>query len=223
MDEVGWCWTYGPLKHLGIEPEKLEQPEGASRLCPAVSDQFKNTYTIKSPHTIHMKFDKYVDGEASILLEKDSTIYDDKFSDIFNLKEAAGWQDPQTPRLQMHMGILFVTDTKDIEIEMLPPFLEYRPDRYPVTFSSAKFNIYNWVKELQLGLDWKDTSVDINIKRGDVLSYVRFNKNVKLKQIEYSEELEKEIITNIHSIRVAKNYTKKLMSIAGMKRRKKWL
>lgn len=221
--EVGWCWTYPPLENLGFEPEKLKPINGGSKFCPAVSNQFKNAYTIKSPYTLNLKFRGFRNGNADINLEDNSSIILDKINDILVIKPTRIWEDPQTPTLQMHLGILFVTDTKGVELEMLPPFLEYRPERYPVITSAIKFNIYDWVKDLQLGYHWKDLSKNLHIQRGDVLSYIRFNRDVKLKQIEYTPELEKVNVDNSHSIKVAKGLTRELMQIAGLKRKRKWL
>jgi len=223
MTDVGWCYTNSCYDVIGFEIDKLKPYPGDHNYCPVVMEQFKNTYVFKSPWTIKLRFNGLVNGEASIELLKGSTIRDEVFDRVIKIKPSIGWSDPNIPRLQFHLGVVFVTDTKETELEMLPPFLEYRPERYPVITSSIKMNIYNWIKELQLGYDWMDTNKDIIIKRGDVLSYIRFNKNVKLKNIEFTDNLEKEIHKNIMGVKMMNHITDELMKISGLKRRKKWL
>jgi len=222
--KVGWCYYRSVDDIIGFEPEILQPIKGIAKLCPAVNNVFKNAYILRSPFDIQLHFNGFVDGETSIeLIKSGSSVTDEKLLDVISIHTSKEQIFQDKPLLEFLINMVFVTDTKGIEIEQLPPFLEYRPDNYPVVFSSVRFNIYNWERPMQLALSWMDVTKDITIKRGDPLCYIRFNKDIKLEQIPLKPDLKKHIVNNLSAQHFLGGYSDYIMRRAGLSRKHKWL
>jgi len=225
MIKVGWCFAKNTMDLIGFEPEKLKGITGRSNFCPAITNQYKNAYVIKSPINLHLKFNKWEDGNPLIDLLPDSSVQDSHFENIVKIHNKEDFSNPKIPLIQLLLDFVFVTDTKKLHMESLPPFLEYRPDSYPVRYTSYQFDIYDWVRPAQVGLEWMDINKDIIIKRGDPIMYIRFNskEEIKLIHIERTDRLTEEINRNISVKNLLKDHSVFVMKKAGLIRHKNWL
>jgi len=224
--KVGYFYTQPHRDLINITPDKLENPNPRARLCPAVNDVLKNTFIIRCPYDISLKFKMYnEDGQAVIdLVESKSTLNNQEFNSFVRIHQKDEWTDPKIPLIQFAPEIVFVTDEKGLILEGFPAFLEYRPE-LPVRSTAFKFNCYNWLRSIQFGMDWMDTTKDIEFKRGDPLMYVRFNteKDVTLQKMERTPELTEIVYRNRHLKGFIKGFSRHAMMIAGRTRPKRLL
>jgi len=191
--KIGYCYIQDYFHLISEEPDKLELPNNGGRLCPALQDVTQNTFIVRSPFTIHLTYKGIQNNYPNCALDPEkSTLTDKAFNDFITINNTDIWLNDTTPLIQIHPRIVFVTDEKDLFMEIFPPFLEYRPD-IPGRWTAAKYNIYNWIRNTGTVFEWMDTSKPLIIKRGDPLMYVRFNtdKKVYLEFINNSKEIVK--------------------------------
>jgi len=221
---IGYFYQQEGLDLFAPPPERLEFPSSNNmKRCPALNDAIKNTFVIKSPYDVHLKFEKYDEyGQAIMGLQPDTTLMD--FESFIHVLPPEAFSDKKRPLMQLRLCIVFVTDEKGLTVEGFPPFLEYKPDS-PIRVSVFKFNIYNWIRPCDCGIEWMDTSKDIVIKRGEPLLYVRFNtdKNVKLEKIERTPKLIELVNRNDNVKSLVKNMSYHVMLVAGRTRPKRLL
>lgn len=224
--KIGFFYFNRNFEILGFDPEPLKYPAGHSKFCPVMKNVFKNVFVLKSPHDIYLKFQNWDNGSCNLTMESGSSLKDEAFEDFIYIHPVIEQTDDKRPMIQFKLELVFVCDIKDCEIELLPPYMEYRPN-LPVRTASAKWNIYNWMRPVQCVVEWMDTTKEIKIKRGDPLCYVRFNTredvNIKLVKIKNTKEMNDEIIRNSRLKEHIRHYSRFAMMKAGLLRPKKWL
>ena len=81
---------------------------------------------------------------------------------------------------QILLPYLFVTDDKELELIVMPPNIETKN----LKFAVGGFHIYSWIRHINSGwylIDKKKEGV-INVKKGEPLVYIIFNKSVSLEK-----------------------------------------
>ena len=156
------------------------------------------------------------------LIPEHSTLTDNSFGNFIRMHPKSDWRDNKTPMVQITPQIIFATDEKDLEIELLPPFLHYKPD-FPCITSAARFNIYNWTRAISVVLEWMDIKKPIIFKRGDPMTYIRFNKDVNLVFINNSQEIIDLVQEHSELKKHIKYFTKEAMKIGARFRPRKLL
>lgn len=221
--KIGYCYRLEYQYLIAKEPDKLQMPKNASRVCPALQDMVKNMFIIRSPYDIHLTYQK----PNFVLDPAKSTLRDQSFIDFIQVTNPIDWTNKDTPLIQFHPQIIFVTDEKDLIAEYFPPWLEYRPDM-PGIWTAAKINIWSWIRNTAIVFEWKDLTKPIIFKRGDPLMYVRFNtdKDVKLFYIDDPNkilDIRTRVMTHGDLKAHIKFFSREAMKIAGKFRPKKLL
>ena len=168
--------------------------------CIAVTDLGSKMYCIKSPHDIHLTFDK---DKNVILVPEGSNVNPEFFSKY--LYHQNPLENTNHLVIQIQTKYVFVAD-KPCLLSTLPPFLN-DPNNYDnnTRMVSGLFNIYDWQRPLSYAVEWLDTSKDLIIKKGQVLQYLYFNSEnledtFEIKFIENKDEFAK-LINKCHSSR----------------------
>jgi len=141
--------------------------------CPAIVDDIKNVFVIKSPISIKLK------------------IYHNKF-DIENqtLEFGKAFIGPPQGKFGIHQlgfGYLFFSD-KNLIATQLPAYYDQN-DFTEKTFAlSGSFDIGQWYRPMAKPAFVIKKNVDfIDIKEGDPLIYIKFNTTEKVKLIEFDD------------------------------------
>jgi len=221
--KIGYCYARDYFHLISKPPEKLQLPNNGGRRCPAITNAVENTFVLRSPFTIILKYQ----GIDKIYLDPKSTLTDEAFDHFISVNPVQEWLNHDTPLIQFHPQIIFITDEEGLQMETFPPFLEYRPD-IPGRWTATKFNIYNWMRNIGIVFEWMDTSKTITINAGEPLMYVRFDtdKEVELyfiKDQKKTKEFRDLISVHSHLKRHIKFFTKESMNIAGKLRPKRFL
>jgi hypothetical protein len=216
---VGYFYIHPTFELVSEEPDRLELPKHPMiSICPALTDIVSNTFIIRAPFSCKVVLTK----DDTFYLDPTSELTDAAFDTFFDVTKKHF--EPKDGRLiQMHPCVGFTTNEKDLTMEVFPPFLEYRPD-YPGYNTAAKFNIYNWLRNVPVGLIWCDRTKPLVLKKGEPLCYVRFNttKRIELKHIPYTKEMEKELDRNVSLKYMIKNHSRVAMERAGLIRPRSW-
>lgn len=186
---------FGWYKFGGFPPEKLNMNDhikGKGKFCPALVNIFKNTYVIRSPFDLDLRIKKREDTElwwVEVLPE--SSLNPEYFNDIFVIHPFKDQNNKNWPMMQMNLPFTFISDD-DVYIEAIAPLLEY--NQLPGIIMGGTYSIYDWHRPINWGFEWRDTTKDIHIKRGQPLMYIRFNPRdrndtVTLKEVPITEDL----------------------------------
>lgn len=141
--------------------------------CPAIVDDLRNIYVIKSPVTLKLHI-----GRNSIKVENQEI----NFAKAF-LGEAQG----KFGIHQLGMGYLFFSE-KSLVATQLPAYYESN-SFVDNTFSiSASFDIGQWFRPAaKPAFIFKPGTTEVYIKEGDPLLYMKFNTTEKVKLIEFDD------------------------------------
>jgi hypothetical protein len=211
--KIGWRHTDKAFPGAVIlAPEKFEFRFDAIppfARCPAVADFFHNTFVIRSPFDVYL----YVDDQGNICTggEKNNgnTSYVKNVTDLMTHHSFGSDHDI----VQIPFGIGFVSDVEGMEIELLPPIMIGKT--FPFYVIPGKYNIYDWpLRSINCAFDWVDKSTPINIKRGDILTVVRFNTKQKVELVHLDLTIQvQDMIDQVNgSVNYIKTGSRKMMS-----------
>lgn len=181
-------------KKICFPPEKLKMNDhvkGNGKFCPALTNIFKNTYVIRSPFDLHLRIEKTPNNTWWVEVLPDSSLQPNQFNNIFSINGLDDQNNKDWPLLQMNFPYTFISDD-DVYLETLPPLLEY--NKVPGVILAGTFSIRDWHRRYNWGFEWRDTSKNLVIKRGDPISYIRFNPvnrndKIKLREIHMTDDI----------------------------------
>jgi hypothetical protein len=182
--------TTPELQILFSEPENLfkhlqkTRGESAHLRCPAFLDYIKNTYVIKAPIDMNI----IIDRKAGRL---DITSFSQSLSKfIVNRIDQTGIDSPHL--ISLPPAYVFYSD-EDVHMESFHASMETNNSISNLMAVPGVFNISKWIRLIDFSAEVKDDTKPINIKRDDVLFYVRFltknDSKVELKRVPMTEEL----------------------------------
>jgi len=160
------------LKH--IDYQNLLGPM-VSR-CPAVIDDLKNIFVIKSPIDINIKIDH----------ERSNIQVDNQTPDL--VKAFLGASQGKWGIHQLGFGYLFFTEQSMMTYQ-LPAYLDDNDFTRNTMSISAGFDVGSWFRTMgKPAIIFKPSATKINIKEGDALAYVKFATKEKVTLIEFDDE-----------------------------------
>jgi hypothetical protein len=148
------------------------------RLCPAYLDHIHNTFRLKFPLDYDLTFDTEGVG---------SSLYDADFFNYF-----VNIRDFDNRYFGFKVNLIFFTED-DMDMSLMPPYLENTSLATDVVSVPGTFNIGKWFRPIDYAVFLKPGRNKLTIKKGDAFNYVKFHTQdkVELVQFDYVEELEK--------------------------------
>lgn len=141
--------------------------------CPAIVDDLKNIYVIKSPVNLKLHV-----GRNSIKVENQEMNFTKAF-----LGEAQG----KFGIHQLGMGFLFFSE-KSLIANQLPAYYDSNSFTENTFAISASFDIGKWFRPAgKPAFIFKPGITELDIKEGDPLIYIKFNTQEKVKLIEFDD------------------------------------
>jgi hypothetical protein len=145
---------------------------GAS-LCPAIIDETKNTYKVKSRIDFHVKFDHQ---KQEIMSKHDM---DPNF-----LINYIGQPNKENVHQLEHPNFLFFSENP-LTMTQLHPYYEQNQFSSVTMGIAGTYNIGKWIRPVRPAFKFKDNATEIDIKRGDTLCYFKFNTTEKVKLVRF--------------------------------------
>ena len=144
--------------------------------CPAIVDDLKNVFVIKSPVDIQIEVDNQINKLNVLKQELD-------FAKAFLGDPQGKWGIHQ-----LGMGYLFFAE-KSLVATQLPAYYDENDfTKWTHTISSS-FDIGNWFRVAgKPAFMIKQDAKTIDIKEGDPLIYYKFNTTEKIKLIEFDDQ-----------------------------------
>lgn len=214
--EVLWAMVRPPnfpkaLDLLIEEPERVipnmirERNKNTAHLkCPAFTGFYKNTFLVRSPINLDIRVNDlgYIESENTYPYVIDAliTLSGSKETDVY-------------PALQIKSASMVFFSKEPVEIQQLHAVMEPAEYLTNIRTISGSFDISKWVRPLSFGFEVIDRTKPINIKRGDPMFYVKFvtedGRNVRLKRVEFSEDLNSLVDECVGVQQVVRNNTMK--------------
>ena len=189
MKKVYWNYWFGddheaklPDEFM-ITPKKFRagyDPEYDHSKCPAWKEYTENMWVVEQPFDLGMKVDT---KEKRINTDLTQKAYDD----YFHVGER--WLEGEYPEIQFKLNYVIWTNEKDVWVEQIPhPLLsrqgfELVPGTFPISY---------WHRPVVVGLKILDTDVNLRLRRGTPLYYLKLRGgNFMLEQKEIPEDWHK--------------------------------
>lgn len=170
--------------------------------CPAHTDFLKNTFVFKAPFDITFDINIVEQGASTVYCEN---ISQEMFNHIVDLRFL---EDTERGISQYPIiGVDFLNTLrceKSMQLQVYPAFLHYNDFTYKATVIPGEFDISKWTRPVELVFEVKNRKEKIEIKKGDALSYFKFNTDelIKLEK----EEVPWQDIYTCNRIRDANQY-----------------
>lgn len=178
---VYWS-TLGPEWLRATEPELLfpkivskfykEKDETLDGMfqCPAITSAYKNVYSLRSIYDYNIRLDKET-GRVS------SSKYDQNFFDRQILIRSS-----KNRLLSFVNQNIFFTEEKSLKLTACIPAVYEDNDIAQNTFLvSGEYDIGKWFRSLDFAFFINENVDSINIKYGDIFSYIKFHTDQKIK------------------------------------------
>ena len=163
-----------------FEPESIYKDMNARKffglgasICPAIIDETKNTFSAKSPIDFHIEFN----------YQKQSAMSKYDVDPQFLINYIGGPNEEGVHQLD-HPCFLFYSPD-DITMTQLPPYYEQNHFQANCMGLSGTYNITSWIRPVRPAFKFKDNTNMLDIKRGDTVSYFRFNTKEKVKLVRF--------------------------------------
>lgn len=165
--------NYEPL-HTLIK-NSIELRKGATFLkCPAYTDFLKNTFIFRAP--FDLTIDLEVDDRSEsckifckeLSQEQFDAIIDTRFLSKKNVHTL------HYPIIGIDWLMLFVAE-KSTQIQVLPAFMHYNDFTSKTCVIPGEYDISKWTRPVELVFEVRNKKEIIKIKKGDAISYIKFN------------------------------------------------
>lgn len=176
---------YDPLQSLA--KNSIEVRKGAAFLkCPAHTDFLKNTFVFRAP--FDLTIDLEVDNNAGackifckeLSQEQFNAIVDTRF--LFN----KNFQKIRYPIIGIDWLMIFTAE-ESTQIQVLPAFMHYNDFTSKACVVPGEYDISKWTRPVEFVFECRNKKEIIEIKKGDAISYIKFN-------CEDSVKLEKQLV-----------------------------
>ena len=151
--------------------------------CPAFVDICKNTFIIKCPYDLEMKYD-YDSNYLMVNVDEDVI---DSYCINRNLK--TGFD--EYPKIFTLLPRYIFYSKEDIIIETMPCFLQNHDKGFDLI--PGRFNINKWIRPIDFTFELHKNIEKLKFKAGDPLFYIRFitphGEKVELERTDMSYEL----------------------------------
>jgi len=151
---------------------------GHASRCPAITDEVKSTYVIKSP----LEFGVDIDYDKTVIRFKQE-LYGEEFC-----KNMIGA--PTTDKVhQLKYPSYMFFCAESLLMTSMPAFYHRNSFTENVMVFAASYDINNWVRIIKPAFKFCKTS-KFEIERDDILMYIKFNTNRPIKLIPFDSDNE---------------------------------
>lgn len=174
--------TLKPLSLLNVLGKRFVKDADNLNLylkCPAAQNEYKNVFAIRAEYDFTFEFDKnkgvkitspFKDPRSNPLWFKPDTLF--------------GIRSVINPALTLNFSKVFFSED-NIEMSQLTAGFENNEFVNNTSIFGGRFNISSWFRPIDPTILLKKTNTPIKVKRGDILYYLRFHTDKKIKFKEF--------------------------------------
>lgn len=176
--------NYQPFKNLS--KEVTNSRKGVTYLkCPAHTDFLKNTFVFCAPFDLTIEID--INEKTNTVNVFCENISQDVFNSIIDTRFLFTNQRGKSPYPLIGIDWLPIfTAQTSMLMQLTPAFMHYNDFTQKTTVIPGEYDISKWTRPVELVFEIRNLKEKIVIKKGDVLSYVKFRTEelVKLEKAE---------------------------------------
>lgn len=147
----------------------------ASR-CPAITDELKKTYAIRCP----------IDYSATLDYKNGSAIFGCEYTQEFNMDFVGAPNEERIHQLR-YPAYVFFTEEPGLQVTQLPAYYEDNSFTQNTMMLTGSYDISSWVRQVLPAFKFKKETV-VDLKRGDVIMYFKFNTDKKIKLVQFDSD-----------------------------------
>ncbi len=178
--------NYNPYKSLS--KEIAVSRKGVTYLkCPAHTDFLKNTFAFCAP--FDLTIDLEIDPETNLVKIYCENISQEVFSQIIDTRFLLKTQQGKNPYPLLGIDWLNVlTCETSLTMQVLPAFMHRNEFTEKTTIIPGEYDISKWTRPVEVVFEIRSNREKIVIKKGDVISYIKFlcDDQIKLVNSEIS-------------------------------------
>jgi hypothetical protein len=151
--------------------------------CPAFSKSLRNIFGIRA--------------HKDYYIEKIGNTYSTSDKSKLDLSKNLYRRNSTESFLDLKWNILLFSE-EDLEIDMLPAYLENNDFQNSINLLPGSYNISKWFRPIAPSFIQNKKRVEI--KKNDILYYVKFktNKKIIFKNFEYTDDINKLLFSTLH-------------------------
>jgi hypothetical protein len=176
-----------PISIRGVRSKALSTR--AVQACPAVNDFERRTFFVPMPYNLRLRCSKIGNEFMLEAINPGTRLDEDLVLDHVFLMEPDFWRSANFPVLQIKCPYLFVCDD-EAYLTQMPPFLDYKGDRWPGVVTTGRFQFDLWPRTLSWAFEWHDLAKDLILKKGEPWFYIMFEGTNPSEPIELVEAME---------------------------------
>ena len=168
---------------LFFEPEQVLKTLDAAEFfgdsakrCPAIIDELKKTFAIRAPFPYYADID-YGAGDATFKYE-----YDEAFS-----RDMIGAPNETRMHQLRYPAYLFFTEEPGLTMTQMPAYYTDNSFTRNTMILVGSFDISSWLRQVLPAFKFKQETI-IDIKRGDIMMYYKFNTDKKIKLVQFDSD-----------------------------------
>ena len=194
---------YPPESFLSVykpKREKTLKPNANVLACPAVLKRRSTLFVIRCPYDLRLRY-KGDPGEGHIhVMHPGTSLIDSKIKSIFSLSRREDWADSTIPVLQLMTPYVFLSEMPVDILQLNNPMSIGAATGWRLL--EGQYPIDKWMRPLSFALEWVDTSLDINLRRGDPWFALEFRSRqsaedkIVLSEIEEDGDLANRVLRN---------------------------
>ena len=218
---VGWLLTeprsgvvYPPPERIRSADVNRTHAKSASR-CPAIINMESRYFVIRVPYDLHLRFVRDKNGKPGLRnVQGDaSPVRASILNKKLHVTSESEWRYADRPTIQVSLPYLFIAD-EPTYMTQLSAFMHYSKSPLPGTIFGGRFPIHNWPRPLMWAFEWRDTSQDLILKRGQPWFYVQFETTPQDRPVVMVEAaFTKELGDYLEHIAAAVNYVNQTFSL----------
>ena len=158
--------------------------------CPAVLNEIKNIFVVKSP----IDYSFVWNGEGVWSKDYNEIFFNDMI-EVNNVKRGFAC---------LKFFPIFFAE-KNLDITLLPPYMSQSSFASNTMQSSGTFDCSNWLRNLDVQFKFKEKDTPVFLKRGDPVLYIKFHtkENIRFKKFYATPEIEEIVGTGVQVRRFA--------------------
>ena len=185
-----------PSEFLPKKPNR--KLSGSYLSCPSVLSYFKDTFEIKAPYSLHLRYSSDSASAQISPVFPGTSLSESKLASFLTVEPFESWPNQHTVVLQMKCPYIFFADEPTVVEQFGAAVSSFSNLNWRLIPGS--FDIFAWQRPLNWAIEWDTRCGDLIIKQGDPLYFLRFFNgkgqcidNISLMNIELTPEIKERL------------------------------
>jgi hypothetical protein len=215
--DVGWLLDTDRAQFIWEAPRPVGETArpGSIRVREDTRDHESRLFEVPCPVDVQLRFSWDEKGGPTLTsVDADrAAIRTKHLNQMVTLVGRREWRHPERPILQFITPYVFVSDAP-VVMTQIPPVGAWLPKPWPGLLIGGRLPIHIWPRQMMWAFEWRDTTKDLFLRRGDPWFYVRFETEDPATPVRMIEaELTPALRGHIQGLTAVSNYVDQTFSL----------